>query len=361
MISIQRSGSLAPEPATRRERDVRTDGPFDAALSAAMTPMPAAASPPPPPERTGTDGRPDPEGPRRADAPASKPRSVGPDSAAGRADGAAPADPSGAPPADQPAQSGAEASAEAAVTNALRLLLKPEAAAAAGAPAPAAPKQSTASGQHETSAAGPKPTAAAAPIGSGQVDPLAAAGQQHGDKGDRQPDDPSSDPQAAAAPARAADPAPAAFAGVVGHDRGAVAAGPSASAAPPVSLTPPPTPDVAKAAVPVDRITIPLGIDGAAGAQLRVAVRGDVLHATILAADAGTARSLESGLGDLRRSLEQYGFRESRVVIQQARPAGAPAETREDNRPESGQRERDHSQRDPGARQEPRRRSPRQQ
>ena len=79
------------------------------------------------------------------------------------------------------------------------------------------------------------------------------------------------------------------------------------------------------------------GEDGVEG-RLRVALRGDRVHATIVSRDPGTARRLGNDLNELERALSSRGFTQSHLSVQQGRAESAPASPQpsrhEDPRPQ---------------------------
>jgi hypothetical protein len=111
-------------------------------------------------------------------------------------------------------------------------------------------------------------------------------------------------------------------------------------------------PEARTSARPGDQITLHFsGEDGLEG-QLRVAVRGQNVRATILSQDPVTAERLSRGLGELQRALVERGFSEARLNVQHAArnegPAsGAPAreDARGDQQPRGGGRDRNSSSR----------------
>ncbi len=100
--------------------------------------------------------------------------------------------------------------------------------------------------------------------------------------------------------------------GTVGAD-----AGPGAAAHEPA------TP--AKAMQPSSQVTLEL--DPAMGAgRVRVAIRGDTVHATIIAAD-GNVAALNDQVHELRRALESRGFAEAHVAVRSPDSAAATTTT----------------------------------
>lgn len=73
-----------------------------------------------------------------------------------------------------------------------------------------------------------------------------------------------------------------------------------------------------------DHITLQLGDDAGLAGTVRLAVRGDALHATIIASTAAEADRLARDLDSLRRSLHAQGFADTRIAVQSPR-AGLPA------------------------------------
>ncbi len=75
-----------------------------------------------------------------------------------------------------------------------------------------------------------------------------------------------------------------------------------------------------------DQVTLRFEGEGGLEGRLRVSVRGDQVHARFLTEDAKTMERLSGEMRSLQRSLEERGFRDARVSIQDLRtPAGAEA------------------------------------
>lgn len=85
----------------------------------------------------------------------------------------------------------------------------------------------------------------------------------------------------------------------------------SAAPAPPPPPAPPP------ALVPTSHATLDLALGDGTTGRLRVAVRGDVVHATILA-EGAAAITLERELPSLRRSLAERGFPDAQLTVRAA-------------------------------------------
>jgi hypothetical protein len=66
--------------------------------------------------------------------------------------------------------------------------------------------------------------------------------------------------------------------------------------------------------VPTSHATLDLALGDGTTGRLRVAVRGDVVHATILA-EGAAAVQLERELPALRRSLAERGFAEAQLTV----------------------------------------------
>ncbi|MGE3526523.1 MAG: flagellar hook-length control protein FliK, partial [Gemmatimonadales bacterium] len=129
--------------------------------------------------------------------------------------------------------------------------------------------------------------------------------------------------ETAAAPGRSANPASAPVAV-------AQPAAPVADPAPRIQVTlaqvgtPAPPVPVRPVAVPLPppprpaaQVTVPLVNEGGMAGRLRLSLRGEVLHATIFAADRATAGALRDGLGDLRRGLAERGFADAHVAVRE--------------------------------------------
>jgi hypothetical protein len=90
------------------------------------------------------------------------------------------------------------------------------------------------------------------------------------------------------------------------------------------------------------------GLEG----RLRIAVRGDAVHASILSSHEGTLRTLGSDLGGLRRALADQGFSETKLAVHDLRTAAAsePAAARDGARPGEDRRQGDPQRRSPHGR-----------
>ena len=71
---------------------------------------------------------------------------------------------------------------------------------------------------------------------------------------------------------------------------------------------------------PTDRVTLQLP-DDAGGGRIQIAVRGDVVHARIVSADAAGTRELQAGADELRSALTRQGFQETHVRVESGRVA----------------------------------------
>ena len=84
---------------------------------------------------------------------------------------------------------------------------------------------------------------------------------------------------------------------------------------------------------PTSQVTIELDAERTGVQRVRVAVRGDVVHATLVT-DRGGVEAMRPQLDDLRHALEGQGFREAHVQVRMASDgtptaiAGATAELR---------------------------------
>ncbi len=67
-----------------------------------------------------------------------------------------------------------------------------------------------------------------------------------------------------------------------------------------------------------DRVTLNLQGENGVEGRLRVAMRGEQVHATLVANDGTTVENWTAGLDQLRRALGERGFAEPRLAIQQA-------------------------------------------
>jgi hypothetical protein len=143
----------------------------------------------------------------------------------------------------------------------------------------------------------------------------------------------------AAAPAAATPPAAGAPVGGAASGLGATvreaATGPASAAHTPPGGTAP-APGTPKNAG--DRVMLQFSGEGGLEGRVRVAVRGQSLHATIVSPDRETAQRLQSEIGDLQRALAERGFTDARVAIQETRSTG-PTGTRHGGHDESRARE----------------------
>lgn len=114
-------------------------------------------------------------------------------------------------------------------------------------------------------------------------------------------------------------------------------AAPAAVVAPPVMAQPDPPP------TPATPQTVTVRFDGPGGSEsrIRVSVRGDLVHATILT-DAQSAPRLEQSLPELQRALADRGFSESRVSVRiMATDGSLPVTTRAEVGSSDASRQRD--------------------
>lgn len=117
----------------------------------------------------------------------------------------------------------------------------------------------------------------------------------------------------------------------------ASSAAPAAVVAPPVMAQPDPPP------TPATPQTVTVRFDGPGGSEsrIRVSVRGDLVHATILT-DAQSAPRLEQSLPELQRALADRGFSESRVSVRiMATDGSLPVTTRAEVGSSDASRQRD--------------------
>jgi hypothetical protein len=80
-----------------------------------------------------------------------------------------------------------------------------------------------------------------------------------------------------------------------------------------------------------DQVTLQFQGEGGLEGRLRIAVRGDTVHASILSADEGTLARLGGETGTLRRALSEQGFSQARISVHDLRAGGATStsETRQ--------------------------------
>ncbi len=92
----------------------------------------------------------------------------------------------------------------------------------------------------------------------------------------------------------------------------------AAPTVPRVTIAPPPTtPAPTTPPAPTSHATLDLALGDGTTGRLRVAVRGDVVHATILA-EGTAAMMLERELPSLRRSLTDRGFADAQLTVRSA-------------------------------------------
>lgn len=85
----------------------------------------------------------------------------------------------------------------------------------------------------------------------------------------------------------------------------------------------------------LDRVTLPFEGENGLEGRLRIALRGNALHATIVTPDPDSAARIEGAIGELHRALVERGFSEVRLAVQHA-PAVADSERpRSDTRDQS--------------------------
>jgi hypothetical protein len=75
------------------------------------------------------------------------------------------------------------------------------------------------------------------------------------------------------------------------------------------------------------------GVEG----TVRVAVRGQTIHATILSTDAEAAHRMSDQLSTLRRSLEGQGFPDTRLAVHWSRPLESGPAARDPRHPAGDQ------------------------
>jgi hypothetical protein len=111
----------------------------------------------------------------------------------------------------------------------------------------------------------------------------------------------------------------------------------------------------------LDQVTLPFEGENGLEGRLRIALRGNALHATIVTPDAEAAARIEGAMGELHRALMERGFGEVKLAVQHA-PAAAPTDVdraRSDSR--SSEQEHESSRQQRAAREEERARSSNQQ
>jgi hypothetical protein len=84
----------------------------------------------------------------------------------------------------------------------------------------------------------------------------------------------------------------------------------------------------------LDQVTLPFEGENGLEGRLRIALRGNALHATIVAPDSASAARIEGAMGELHRALVERGFSDVRLAVQHA-----PAAAAEDERARSDRRD----------------------
>ena len=72
-----------------------------------------------------------------------------------------------------------------------------------------------------------------------------------------------------------------------------------------------------------DQVTLQFQGEGGLEGRLRIVVRGDAVHASILSSHDGTLERLGSEAGTLRRALSEQGFSQARISVHDLRAGGA--------------------------------------
>ena len=72
-----------------------------------------------------------------------------------------------------------------------------------------------------------------------------------------------------------------------------------------------------------DQVTLQFQGEGGLEGRLRIAVRGDSVHATLLSSHDGTLERLGGETGTLRRALNEQGFSQARISVHDLRAGGA--------------------------------------
>ena len=116
-----------------------------------------------------------------------------------------------------------------------------------------------------------------------------------------------------------------------------VADAPTAAAGAPRTAEP-----ATKPAAPVGQVTLSFSGEEGLEGRLRIALRGNVVRATIVARDPEEARALESSLGELRSALGERGFPDARLAVQGTVESRA-GETRPDRDGQHARQQEDHA------------------
>ncbi len=104
---------------------------------------------------------------------------------------------------------------------------------------------------------------------------------------------------------------------------------------------------------PTSQVTVRFGKEDGASGRIRLAVRGQALHATIISSDRDAVRQWNDDLGDLHRSLLTQGFVEANVTVRHAQPPDSAAASRRgpgDRTPEEDSQGRSADPREEGRR-----------
>jgi hypothetical protein len=83
-------------------------------------------------------------------------------------------------------------------------------------------------------------------------------------------------------------------------------------------------PPALPARAPADFVTLDLPGEGGIVGHVRLALRGPSLNATIVAADAATARRLEGAVGELRQALADRGFADPHIAVRTVASSSDP-------------------------------------
>lgn len=102
-----------------------------------------------------------------------------------------------------------------------------------------------------------------------------------------------------------------------------------------------------------DRVTLRFEGEGGLEGRLRIAVRGETLHASILSSHDGTLEKLGGELGGLRQALRDQGFADARISVTDTRQTLAAAnESRNESRSQDERRQGEPSRQKPQGREE---------
>jgi hypothetical protein len=88
-----------------------------------------------------------------------------------------------------------------------------------------------------------------------------------------------------------------------------------------------------------DQVTLQFQGEGGLEGRVRIALRGEAVHASILSSDAGTLARFAGEAGSLKRALDDQGFSNARITVHDLR-TGGPAHASLAQGPARGENDR---------------------